>query len=120
MSEVVPLIEARDPAFGRSDLRVSRVGLGCNNFGWRVDLEQTRRVDMIVLDKTGTVTEGKMELAEVALLNGATRIEVAFALEKSQRGDCIGNDTRGSLRHTGYTRELVERFRTTRERFKDT
>jgi len=39
-------------------------------------LEQTRRVDTIVLDKTGTVTEGKMELAEVALLNGATRADV--------------------------------------------
>ena len=39
-------------------------------------LEQTRRVDTIVLDKTGTITEGKMELAEVALLNGATRAEV--------------------------------------------
>jgi Cu+-exporting ATPase len=39
-------------------------------------LEQTRRISTIVLDKTGTVTEGKMELAEVALLNGATRAEV--------------------------------------------
>jgi Cu+-exporting ATPase len=39
-------------------------------------LEQTRRVDTIVLDKTGTVTEGKMELAEVSLLNGATRTDV--------------------------------------------
>jgi Cu+-exporting ATPase len=39
-------------------------------------LEQTRRVDTIVLDKTGTVTEGKMELAEVALLDGASRAEV--------------------------------------------
>jgi Cu+-exporting ATPase len=39
-------------------------------------LEQTRRVDTIVLDKTGTITEGKMELAEVALLNGATRADV--------------------------------------------
>ena len=39
-------------------------------------LEQTRRVDTIVLDKTGTVTEGKMELADVALLNGATRGDV--------------------------------------------
>jgi len=39
-------------------------------------LEQTRRVDTIVLDKTGTVTEGKMELAEVALLNGASRADV--------------------------------------------
>jgi P-type Cu+ transporter len=39
-------------------------------------LEQTRRISTIVLDKTGTVTEGKMELAEVAPLNGATRGEI--------------------------------------------
>ena len=39
-------------------------------------LEQTRRVDTIVLDKTGTITEGKMDLAEVALLNGASRSDV--------------------------------------------
>jgi Cu+-exporting ATPase len=38
-------------------------------------LEQTRRIDTVVLDKTGTVTEGKMELVEVAPLNGATRAE---------------------------------------------
>ena len=29
---------------GSSDLEVSRVGLGCNNFGRRIDLEQTRAV----------------------------------------------------------------------------
>jgi len=39
-------------------------------------LEQTRRLDTIVLDKTGTVTEGKLELVEVALLNGAGRADV--------------------------------------------
>ncbi len=39
-------------------------------------LEQTRRVDTIVLDKTGTITEGKMELADVRLLNGAERVDV--------------------------------------------
>ena len=39
-------------------------------------LEHTRRIDTIVLDKTGTITEGKMELAEVAPLNGATRGEI--------------------------------------------
>jgi len=47
-------------------------------------LEQTRRVGTILLDKTGTITEGKMELAELAPLNGATRAEVlrlAGALE---------------------------------------
>jgi len=39
-------------------------------------LERTRRITTIVLDKTGTVTEGKMELDEVALLDGATRDDV--------------------------------------------
>jgi len=29
---------------GESGLRVSRVGLGCNNFGGRIDLEATRAV----------------------------------------------------------------------------
>jgi P-type Cu+ transporter len=39
-------------------------------------LEQTRRIDAIVLDKTGTITEGKLELDGVELLDGATRAEV--------------------------------------------
>ena len=39
-------------------------------------LERTRRVGMIVLDKTGTITEGRMELVGVGLLNGASRLEI--------------------------------------------
>ena len=39
-------------------------------------LERTKRITTIVLDKTGTVTEGRMELAEVSLLNGASRADV--------------------------------------------
>ena len=39
-------------------------------------LEETRRIGTIVLDKTGTVTEGRMELVDVRPLNGATRAEV--------------------------------------------
>ena len=39
-------------------------------------LEQTRRATTIVLDKTGTVTEGKLRLADVVPLNGATRADV--------------------------------------------
>ena len=35
---------------GRSDLRVSVVGLGCNNFGGRIDLDATRRVVHKALD----------------------------------------------------------------------
>jgi P-type Cu+ transporter len=47
-------------------------------------LEQTRRVTTILLDKTGTVTEGRMRLVDVVPTDGATRVEVlrlAGALE---------------------------------------
>jgi Cu+-exporting ATPase len=39
-------------------------------------LEQTRRIGTIVLDKTGTVTEGRMQLVEVTARNGAAREEI--------------------------------------------
>jgi P-type Cu+ transporter len=39
-------------------------------------LEQTRSATTIVLDKTGTVTEGRMRLVGVELLNGAVRADV--------------------------------------------
>ncbi|MDP9262244.1 MAG: heavy metal translocating P-type ATPase, partial [Actinomycetota bacterium] len=39
-------------------------------------LESTRRVDTIVLDKTGTVTTGRMSLVEVVLADGADRADV--------------------------------------------
>ena len=35
---------------GKSGLRVSVVGLGCNNFGGRIDLESARRVIHAALD----------------------------------------------------------------------
>ena len=38
-------------------------------------LESTRQVDTIVLDKTGTVTEGKMALVDVAVAPGVTQAE---------------------------------------------
>ncbi len=47
-------------------------------------LESTRRVDTVVLDKTGTVTTGRMALVDVLLADGANRTEVlrlAGALE---------------------------------------
>ncbi|HVV09195.1 heavy metal translocating P-type ATPase [Amycolatopsis sp.] len=47
-------------------------------------LESTRRIDTIVLDKTGTVTTGRMALADVHLAPGQDRAEVlrlAGALE---------------------------------------
>jgi Cu+-exporting ATPase len=39
-------------------------------------LEQTHRISTILLDKTGTVTEGKMQLVDVVPKNGATRADI--------------------------------------------
>jgi P-type Cu+ transporter len=39
-------------------------------------LESTRRVDTVVLDKTGTVTTGQMKLVECIVVEGADRAEV--------------------------------------------
>ena len=39
-------------------------------------LERTRRISTVVLDKTGTVTEGRMALADITLLDGARRADV--------------------------------------------
>ena len=47
-------------------------------------LESTRKVDTVVLDKTGTVTTGRMSLIDVATATGASRADVlrlAGALE---------------------------------------
>jgi Cu+-exporting ATPase len=38
-------------------------------------LEQTRRITTVVLDKTGTVTEGRMRLVDVVPLNGFARAD---------------------------------------------
>jgi Cu+-exporting ATPase len=38
-------------------------------------LEETRRISTVVLDKTGTVTEGRMRLVELQPLNGASRAD---------------------------------------------
>ncbi|OLF11781.1 copper-translocating P-type ATPase [Actinophytocola xinjiangensis] len=49
-------------------------------------LESTRRVDTVVLDKTGTVTAGQMSLVDVAVAEGVSREEalsLAGALENA-------------------------------------
>jgi P-type Cu+ transporter len=75
-------------------------------------LEQTRRVTTVVLDKTGTVTEGKMRLVEVAPLNGATRAEalrLAGAVEDASEHP-IGRAIAAAAREEIGALPPVERF----------
>ncbi len=66
-------------------------------------LEQTRRVTTVVLDKTGTVTEGRMRLVDVVVLDGATRAEVlrlAGAVEAASEhpvAEAIATAARGAV-----------------------
>jgi P-type Cu+ transporter len=66
-------------------------------------LEETRRINTIVLDKTGTVTEGKLELVDVQPLNGAGRTEalrLAGAVEAASEhpvGQAIARAARSEL-----------------------
>jgi Cu+-exporting ATPase len=75
-------------------------------------LEQTRRITTIVLDKTGTVTEGKMELVEVVPLNGAVRADVlrfAGAVEAASEHP-IAQAIAAAARHEVGELPPVERF----------
>jgi Cu+-exporting ATPase len=76
-------------------------------------LEQTRRVDTIVLDKTGTVTEGRMTLADVTPLNGADRADVlrlAGAVEAASEHP-VGRAIVAAARAEVGELPTVERFR---------
>ncbi len=76
-------------------------------------LEQTRRIGTIVLDKTGTVTEGRMELVEVRPLNGATIAEIlrlAGAVEAASEHPIAQAVARAAKAELGKLPE-VESFR---------
>ncbi|MGY1451832.1 heavy metal translocating P-type ATPase [Streptomyces sp. SS8] len=75
-------------------------------------LETTRRVDTVVLDKTGTVTTGKMELRDVVAAGGEDEDEVlrlAGALEHSSEHPIARAIAAGAAERVG-TLPPVERF----------
>jgi Cu+-exporting ATPase len=76
-------------------------------------LEQTRRIGTIVLDKTGTVTEGRMELTEVVARDGAAPEEIlrfAGALEAASEHP-IGQAVVAAAKREIGTLPQVENFR---------
>ena len=74
-------------------------------------LESTRKVTTIVLDKTGTVTEGKMTLAELVTLNGAARADVlrlAGAVESASEHPIARAVAAAALAELGALPPVVE------------
>jgi Cu+-exporting ATPase len=75
-------------------------------------LESTRRVDTIVLDKTGTVTTGKMRVVDVAVTDGlacADVLRLAGALENASEHP-IGQAVTRAAREAVGALPAVERF----------
>jgi Cu+-exporting ATPase len=78
-------------------------------------LEETRRIDTVLLDKTGTVTEGRMELVALEPLNGASRTEVlrlAGALEAASEhpvAQAVAAAARAELSPLPEVEEFVNR-----------
>jgi Cu+-exporting ATPase len=75
-------------------------------------LESTRRVDTIVLDKTGTVTTGKMALVEVVTAQGTDRkqlLRLAGALEDASEHPIAQAIARGARAEVGDL-PMVEGF----------
>ncbi|MEU4290565.1 heavy metal translocating P-type ATPase [Kribbella sp. NPDC026596] len=74
-------------------------------------LESTRRVDTVVLDKTGTVTTGRMELVDVLLAPGQQRADVlrlAGALEHSSEHPIAQAIARGATAEVGKLPEVED------------
>ena len=78
-------------------------------------LESTRRVDTVVLDKTGTVTTGRMALAEVVVAEGVTEAEalrLAGSLEDASEHPVARAIAQGA-RDRGTELAAVESFANT-------
>jgi len=74
-------------------------------------LEQTRRVDTVVLDKTGTVTTGRMALVAVVAAAGVERNDVlrlAGALEAGSEHPVAAAVTTAATRELGVLPEVLE------------
>jgi Cu+-exporting ATPase len=79
-------------------------------------LESTRRVDTIVLDKTGTVTAGRMTLVDVVATSGTTieeTLRLAGSLESASEHP-IAESIAAGARARGATLTTVESFTSSR------
>ncbi len=97
---------------GRSGLRVSAIGLGCNNFGGRIDLDASRRVVHAALDAGITLFDtadvyGDRGGSETVLgeLLGARRKDIVLASKFGMPMDEPGNEGAETLK--GASRRYI-------------
>lgn len=105
---------------GKSGLRVSVVGLGCNNFGGRIDLEASRRVVHRALDSGITLLDtadiyGELGGSETCLgqILGDRRKDIVlatkFGMAMDKGGKLIGGSRRYMMR---AVEDSLKRLRT--------
>jgi aryl-alcohol dehydrogenase-like predicted oxidoreductase len=105
---------------GRSGLRVSAIGLGCNNFGGRIDLEASRAVVHAALDAGITLFDtadvyGERGGSETALgeILGPRRRDIVLASKFGMPMDAAGTLKGGSRRYIVAAAEAsLKRLRT--------
>jgi len=97
---------------GRSGLRVSAIGLGCNNFGQRIDFEATRRVihkaldlGITLFDTADTYGNRGGSETEMGQLLGDERKRIVLATKFGNPMDDVGVKVGGSRR---YIMQAVE------------
>jgi aryl-alcohol dehydrogenase-like predicted oxidoreductase len=102
---------------GDSGLLVSRVGLGCNNFGGRLDVQQTRAVVDAAIDEGITLFDtaetyggaGASELALGEVLQGR-RDKIVLATKFGHQGADMGyGPAAGARGGRGYIKIAVEK-----------
>ena len=86
---------------GRSGLRVSAIGLGCNNFGGRIDTAASREVVHAALDAGITLFDtadayGERGGSETALGTELDLVQSFVVDARDSDGELEGNSARGS------------------------
>src|SRR3984957_6570832 len=91
---------------GQSGLRVSPIGLGCNNFGGRLDLEATRAVihkaidlGITLFDTSDTYGERGGSEAQMGQVLGDRRNEIVLATKFGNPMDDSGEKQGGARRY---------------------
>src|SRR5512146_2884328 len=105
---------------GRSGLRVSVVGLGCNNFGGRLDVEATRRVvhraldaGITLLDTANTYGNRGGSESQLGEVLGERRKDIVLATKFGMPMDDAGKQKGGSRRYVmSAVEESLRRLRT--------
>jgi aryl-alcohol dehydrogenase-like predicted oxidoreductase len=91
---------------GRSGLRVSLVGLGCNNFGWSIDLEGSRKVVHEALDAGITL----FDTADIYGGNGGSEEILGQVLGERRKDVIVATKFGGPMDAAGKMKGASRRY----------